>query len=255
MNWEDLQSWTQARIGLSRIGTSLSTKEKLQLRFDHAEAKDAVLQDLDWDSLQNEMHNLGLPEPVVVKSQAKSKEEYLLHPDLGRKLHEDSERQLRSLRGEFDVSLVCGDGLSATALKQNLIPFLAAFYSRIQDSGWNLAPIVWVQRARVAIADPIGEILGAKLSIMIIGERPGLTSADSLGSYITYGPKTGNTDESRNCISNIRPSGLKPQDAADKVIFMTKLALSKQISGVHLKDESDPFFLLEKESNRLTKNE
>ncbi|TGK02800.1 ethanolamine ammonia-lyase subunit EutC [Leptospira langatensis] len=246
ISWEEWKALTSARIGLGRSGGSLPTKELLKFRLDHARARDAVLVEPDFPKLQVELGRFGKDlnmEAVTVESLARNREEYLLRPDLGRRLSEPSLRKLQALRGEYDLVIVAADGLSAKALDSNLIPFLAVLLPLLVYKKFRMGPFVLAKLGRVAIGDEIGEPLGARATVMLIGERPGLTSADSLGMYLTFDPKTGKTDESRNCISNIRPDGLVFRRAAEKTIYLLSESLRRGISGVDLKDEMSPDFL------------
>ncbi|MCW7468143.1 ethanolamine ammonia-lyase subunit EutC [Leptospira kanakyensis] len=246
-----LDEWKQfsnARIGLSRFGSSISTKETLRFRLDHARARDAVLLNPDYLKLVKEMENLGNPKnlsSMLVKSQVHSKEEYLLRPDLGRRLDFESTCKLQPLAGNFDLVLVGVDGLSAKAIDENLIPFFKLLMESIGKTTLSIAPLILAKLGRVAIGDEIGEILNAKLSVVVIGERPGLSSADSLGVYITYHPKVGKTDESRNCISNVRPSGFNFESAVAKTMYLITESIQRKLSGVDLKDEMPPEFLIQ----------
>ncbi len=232
--WEKFRSFTDARIGIGRTGGSLTTKEMLLFRKDHALAKDAVWMDLDTEKLSAQLDELKLPN-LFLKSQAENREAYIQRPDWGRVLRPESVALLESLPiVEYDVSISIADGLSALAIERHAIPFLTAFFPMI--SSFHLAPISIVQQGRVAISDQIGQLLNAQISIILIGERPGLSSPDSLGIYMTYQPQEGNTDEKRNCISNIRTEGLPYKFAAQKLHFLLNEAIRRQLSGVNLKD-------------------
>lgn len=245
-----LDEWKQfsnARIGLHRFGGSISTKEVLRFRLDHARARDAVLLSPNFLKLLEDLETLGKPKKlpsIFVESKVYSKEEYLLRPDLGRRLSHESIVKLQPLAGEYDVVLIGVDGLSAKAIDENFIPFLKILIDVVDKKGLRLAPLVLSKWGRVAIGDEIGEILKAKVSIVVIGERPGLSSADSLGVYITYRPQVGKTDESRNCISNIRPSGFGFEGAVAKTIYLLEESIRRKLSGVELKDDMPPEFLL-----------
>ncbi|TGL45635.1 ethanolamine ammonia-lyase subunit EutC [Leptospira perdikensis] len=250
-----LDEWKQfsnARIGLTRFGGSISTKEVLRFRLDHARARDAVLLSPNFIQLQEDLGVLGKPKKIptlFVETKVHSKEEYLLRPDLGKKLSSQSHELLQSLAGDCDLVIACVDGLSAKALDENLVPFLKILMSAIENKGLTLGPLVLVKGGRVAIGDEIGEILNTKVSIVVIGERPGLSSADSLGVYITYSPQVGKTDESRNCISNIRPTGFGFESAVAKTMYLIEESIRRKISGVELKDEMPPEFLLKSKDN------
>ncbi|TGN17285.1 ethanolamine ammonia-lyase subunit EutC [Leptospira idonii] len=235
--WEDMKRFTSARIGLSRSGGSLSTKEMLQLRFDHAGARDAVWNACDWKEIEEKLSS-WLP-VISLHSAANSRQDYLLRPDLGRKLEETSLQTLRkfpNLQKEYDLSISIVDGLSPLAVEKNVVPFLEYLRPQLTELFPKIAPLAFVTNGRVAIGDQISESLSANMTVVLIGERPGLTTADSLGVYITYQSKSGTTDERRNCISNVRLGGLSYERAGAKLIYLLKEALSQKISGVLLKD-------------------
>lgn len=251
---EEWKKFSQARIGLNRSGSSISTKDMLRFRLDHARARDAVLLSPNFPRLLEKLITIGERKklPVVfVESQVNSKEEYLLRPDLGRRLSQDSVETLQKLGGEFDLVLIGVDGLSAKAIDENFLPFVTILMEEFNKTSFRLGPIVLSKWGRVAIGDEIGEVLKAKISIVVIGERPGLTSADSLGVYITYHPQVGKTDESRNCISNVRPSGFGFESAVKKTIYLISEVIQRKLSGVGLKDEMPPEFLLQSKENRV----
>lgn len=232
-----LRSLTSARIGLNKAGGSLTTKEMLAFRKDHALARDAVWTELDCDSLYESLKSLGLS-VMTLSSQANSREEYIKKPEFGRALSQKSVWELDRVKKEkFDLSITIADGLSALAIERHAFNFIKEFVSMV--SQFSIAPISIVKQGRVAISDEIGERLKAKLSIILIGERPGLTSPDSLGIYLTYQPKAGNTDEKRNCISNIRNGGLSYEFAANKLAFIATESMWRKLSGVDLKDTFD----------------
>jgi len=218
----DLRSFTPSRVALGRTGHSLPTTELLRLRLDHARARDAVYQPLDPQSL-------GMPHWQLT-SAAPDRATYLQRPDLGRRLSAESRARLE--KGEYDVALVIADGLSAPAIHHHAALLLEALRPYLED--WRLAPLSVVLQGRVAIGDEIGELLGAKLVVILIGERPGLTSPDSLGVYLTWDPRPGRTDAERNCISNIRPEGIGYEVAARQLSFLMRQSRLRQISGIHL---------------------
>ncbi|MBI2240334.1 MAG: ethanolamine ammonia-lyase subunit EutC [Magnetospirillum gryphiswaldense] len=221
---------TRARIGLGRSGDGLPTTALLDFQLSHAKARDAVHGSVDWDVLEEQ-----LPQPCIrVRSQAGDRSTYLRRPDLGRLLAPQSVALLS--KGDWDVVLVIGDGLSAAAVQNWAVQVVWAIHMRM--NGLKMAPLVLADQARVALADPIGEALGAKLSVMLIGERPGLSVADSLGIYMTHGPKTGRRDSQRNCLSNIHAHGLSPAAAADKLVWLMTQSLRLGLSGVGLKEET-----------------
>lgn len=239
--WDELKQFTQARIAIGRCGTSIPTKELLDFKLSHAKAIDAVNISLDSEALANEITTKFGISVHILHSAAKSRSEYLRRPDLGRTLSEESKSTLHSFENKQnpDISLVIADGLSSFAVEKNIVQFLASFLPLIKKNSLSLSPITLVEQARVAIADEIGEIFNAKMSVILIGERPGLKTPDSLGIYMTYQPTCGTTDERRNCISNVRPEGLSYEVAAQKLMYLIQESFHMQISGVNLKDEQD----------------
>jgi len=232
---EPLKEFTAARIGLGRAGTSIPIKQSLAFNLAHAHARDAVYSELDLDRLIENLKEFDLP-ILQLHSKAAYREQYLQRPDLGRQLNEESTELLERYKNDPDVVIIIADGLSATAINHNSIGLLRVLIPQLQSVDIKLGPVCLVKQARVAIADDIGWALRSKLSIILIGERPGLSAADSLGVYITYQPKPGLTDESRNCISNIRPHGLSFKQAAKKIFYLVQEAFRLKISGVGLKD-------------------
>ena len=234
--WTSLRSYTAARIALGRTGVSIPLKENLQFRLAHAYARDAVFASLNTETLLEEFSNHKW-ESILLNSQCPSRNEYLQRPDKGRKLDEASINKVKQLNtSEYDIAIVVADGLSAIAINEHLLPLLSLIVPLL-TARFSIAPIAIVQQGRVAIADEIASLLNAKLSIILIGERPGLTSPNSMGAYITYNPKIGLTDERRNCISNIRQEGLPYPAAADKITYLINQSLRLQISGVELKED------------------
>lgn len=221
----DLRAFTNARVALGRSGHSLPTAELLRFQLDHARARDAVHQALDPRSL---------PPHVLVRSAASDRATYLRRPDLGRRLSDDSAASL--MPGNYDAALVVADGLSALAVERHAPPLLDALLPKLE--GWRLPPLHVVLQGRVAIGDEIGQRLGASLVVLLIGERPGLTSPDSLGLYLTWAPRPGRTDAERNCISNVRPEGLDYALAAHKLHFLMQEARARRLSGVALKEDA-----------------
>lgn len=237
--WAPLKAFTAARIALGRSGTSVPLRESLAFRLAHAHARDAVYSTLDADQLLAGLAQLQLA-VCQVRSQAKTRQDYLQRPDWGRQLDEESQAQLTGqAANECDLTLILADGLSATAINDHALPLLRLLLPPLQQAGFRLSPVVLAEQARVALGDEIGQRLRARLTLVLIGERPGLSSPNSLGAYFTYGPRPGLTDEARNCVSNIRPEGLDYPAAADKLFFLLSEALRLQLSGVRLKDESD----------------
>lgn len=235
--WNCLRSFTEARIALGRTGVSVPLKESLRFKLAHAHARDAVYSVLDTGSLISQLQMEHL-ECCIIHSEAENREIYLQRPDLGRVLDEDSAIRLQKVASmPVDIALIIADGLSATAVNRNAAAVTIPFIRLAHEHGLTIAPVVLAEQARVAIADEIGFILKARLSVILIGERPGLSASDSLGVYITYNPRSGYTDERRNCISNIREQGMKPSKAADKLLMLALQALKLKLSGVHLKDD------------------
>ena len=239
--WLELRRLTPVRIALGRTGTSMPTQAQLDFQFAHAQARDAVHLPFDHAGLSSQFTELGR-DSLLVHSAASDRHSYLQRPDLGRKLNDASAQQLRDYAqantGGFDVVVVVADGLSALAVHRHTVPFLTRMQEHFSTEGWRLSPVVLVEQGRVAVADEIGELLGAKMVVMLIGERPGLSSPDSLGLYFTYGPKVGLTDAYRNCISNVRLEGLSYGMAAHRLAYLMREACRRQLSGVNLKDEA-----------------
>jgi ethanolamine ammonia-lyase small subunit len=236
--WTRLRTLTAARIALGRSGVSLPTNEVLRFGLAHAQARDAVHQPLDVAALQAALVGHGF-KPSVVTSRAPDRVSYLRRPDWGRRLAEDSARDLRERRPAKAprIAFVVSDGLSSRATQNNSLPLLLALAAYIPEL--RVCPVVIATQARVALGDEIGEILGAELVVVLIGERPGLSSPDSLGVYMTGAPRVGLTDATRNCISNVRPEGLSFAEAARKLAFLIAGARALGCTGVDLKDDSD----------------
>lgn len=240
--WSHLRQLTPARIALGRAGTSLPTDAQLDFQFAHAQARDAVHLSLDTEELARQLEEKGFS-TLQLRSAAADRDIYLQRPDLGRRLDEASAEQLTEhATGHaevYDLAIVIADGLSALAVQRHAQPLLQRIKEQIETDGWSLAPISLVQQGRVALGDEVGERLKAKIVVMLVGERPGLSSPDSLGLYFTYDPKVGRTDADRNCISNIRLEGLSYNLAAHRLIHLMHEACRRQLSGVKLKDEAE----------------
>jgi ethanolamine ammonia-lyase small subunit len=236
--WQSLRAFTAARIALGRTGAALPLKETLDLRLAHAHARDAVYSLLNRQQLNEQFISLGLPF-IELKSMARDRAEYLQRPDLGRMVEEE---KLESLKKDYpegcDVLIILADGLSATAINKHAFPLLKLLLEPLASIGFKTGPLVLIEQARVAVGDPVSQALGAKLSLVFIGERPGLSSPDSLGVYLTYAPRPGLTDESRNCISNIRPEGLVYEAAVQKILYLVAASFKLGLSGVMLKDDA-----------------
>jgi ethanolamine ammonia-lyase small subunit len=234
-----LSGLTPARVALGRTGASLTTEEVLRFQLAHAEARDAVHVPLDGEALAAAITALGC-HAVRVKTPATRRDVYLRRPDLGRRLKAESAERLDKLRcGGCDIAIVIADGLSSRAVTSNAVPLLSRLIAKFADAGLALAPVVIAEGARVALGDEIAERLGARLVLVLIGERPGLSSPDSLGAYLTYAPRPGTTDAERNCVSNIRAGGLDVEAASSKLAWLVMKALAAGRSGVQLKDDSD----------------
>ncbi|MHC8329139.1 ethanolamine ammonia-lyase subunit EutC [Pseudomonas sp. LB1P83] len=237
----ELRRLTPARIALGRTGTSMPTSAQLDFQYAHAQARDAVHLPFDHAGLSSQLAECGY-ESVLLHSAATNRDSYLQRPDLGRKLSDESAQILRNhasaYPGGVDLVIVVADGLSALAVHRHTVPFLSRMREQIEVDGWTVSPVILVEQGRVAISDEIGELLGAKMVVILIGERPGLSSPDSLGLYFTYNPKVGLTDAYRNCISNVRLEGLSYGMAAHRLLYLMREACRRQLSGVNLKDEA-----------------
>ena len=234
-----LRDYTTARVGLGRAGHSLPTRELLEFQLAHAKARDAVHLPLAVNSLVLELKQKGVPS-ITLASAARTRDKYLKRPDLGRGLSKEARERLAGLRGDYDAAFVIADGLSALAVHRHAVPLLELL---LQNLDWRIAPIAIVEQGRVAIGDAIGELLGARLVVVLIGERPGLSSPDSLGAYLTWQPRPGRTDAERNCISNIRAEGLSYAHATHKLLFLMNEARRLKLSGVMLKEHAGAPFL------------
>lgn len=255
--WQSLKQFTSARIALGRTGTSIPTGELLDFQLDHARAIDAVHHALDVATLNQQLiasHSLSrvmTRPPLLVQSKASDRMVYLQRPDLGRQLSEACWQQLCDARAEhqeqhqgqqdYDLAIVVADGLSSTAIQKHALPVIERLVEKLSGDDahhWSLAPITIVTQGRVAVGDDVGECLNAKITLIMIGERPGLTSPDSMGIYLTWAPKRGAKDSSRNCISNIRPEGLPYDEAAHKAHYLLSESMKLQLTGIGLKDRS-----------------
>lgn len=235
--WEQLRAYTSARIALGRVGASLPTTEVLRLGLAHAQARDAVHHPLDIDALHAALAPAGF-RLLRVNSQAPDRASYLLRPDLGRRLTAASRALLEQQAPAKELVVVIADGLSAIAVERHAPALLREFRARF-SADWEGVPVVLAEQGRVALGDDIGAALGARLVIVLIGERPGLSAPDSLGVYLTFAPRIGRMDSERNCISNIHAAGLAYGLAADRLSHLAREALRLQQSGVALKDNSD----------------
>jgi ethanolamine ammonia-lyase small subunit len=234
----DLRHLTPARVGLGRAGASLPTQALLAFTLDHARARDAVHAGLDISAIIAGLEALGLA-TLQASSQAQSRADYLRRPDLGRTLDLASQDVLASFhRSPCDLAIVIGDGLSPSAVNAHAVELIRNLVPRLAAGAIGLGPVVVAEGARVALADEIGALLGARMVVMLIGERPGLSAPDSLGAYLTFAPEAGRTDAMRNCVSNIHCSGLSYDEAAFKIAWLVREGLTRQVTGVALKDES-----------------
>ena len=229
-----LRALTPARVALGRTGVSQQTRDLLDFQRAHAQARDAVHARLEASSLAANLAAVTAGEVLLLHSAVSDRTTYLQRPDLGRRLNEASRASL--LRGNWDLALIVADGLSAIAVERHVAPLLQQLLPLLE--GWRLAPLSVVEQGRVAIGDEIGAALGAQLSVVLIGERPGLSSPDSLGAYITWEPAPGRTDAERNCISNIRIGGLSYFAAAGQLSYYLTAARRRRLTGVALKEDS-----------------
>ncbi len=229
--WRDLRRYTTARVGLGRAGHAQPTGAHLDFQEAHALARDAVWSELDV---------AAFPGARIVASEAPDRRTYLLRPDLGRQLRKEDREVLSHDARPGCIALVVADGLCASGVQVQAPPLLDALLPGLRDSGWDVAPLVVARQARVALGDEVGEVLGAAAVAVLIGERPGLSSLDSLGIYLTWAPRRGRTDAERNCISNVRAAGLAPSEAARKLLWLLGAARRLGAAGVALKDEQPP---------------
>jgi len=254
--WNKLRRWTPARIALGRAGGSVPTQALLDFRLAHARAVDAVHQPLNIEEFCTRLKTddpslascVGQIGSLCLTTAVSDHTNYLQRPDLGRVLSEDSREKLEAASFSsrlFDLVIIVVDGLSALAVERQAPPLLVHLLPRLLGSktnpsgpAWNLAPLMVVRHGRVAVQDQIGLLVGARMALTLIGERPGLVGPDSLSAYLVYGPKQGNTDANRNCVSNIRPDGLKPAAAAARIHYLLTESKRRQLSGVPLKDQS-----------------
>ena len=238
--WRAWRAATPARLALGRAGNGMPTDETLRFGWAHAMARDAIHATLHVDELEHALQAQGWS-VARARSRAADRTTYLRRPDLGRQLDADDAARLREsagANGGSEVCLVIGDGLSSLAIDRHAVPMLAALRRHLPPDT-RYAPVVIASQARVALADEVGELFGARLSVILIGERPGLSSPDSLGLYVTHGPRRGRHDAERNCISNVRAQGLSYDAAAFKLAWLMREALRRGLTGVSLKDESD----------------
>ncbi|HSY36178.1 MAG TPA: ethanolamine ammonia-lyase subunit EutC [Acidobacteriaceae bacterium] len=235
-----LRSLTEARVSLPMSGHSIATSEVLAFQLAHAQARDAVHASLDAEAFARRLRNELPPlaeqgvEVLTLQSCAVDRPSYLRHPQKGRALNEESKSMLKAT--PCDLAIIVADGLSALAVERNAIPLLAVLLPRLAAEDWTLGPVTVVQQGRVGVCDSIGERLRARCSLMLIGERPGLSAADSMGAYLTWEPRAGRTDADRNCLSNIRSGGLNVEEATERLMWLMKAARAMNLTGVALKE-------------------
>lgn len=240
--WFALSACTSARVALGRAGGSLRTEALLDFRLSHARARDAVQSAFDADSLERDLKAHGLS-VFRLATAAVDRRAFLLRPDLGRKLDDAAGRRLQSTAvtwGSRDLAIIVSDGLAAQAAARHAVATIVPLAEQLQQAGWTLFPILVAPLGRVKLQDEIGALLGARHTLMLLGERPGLGSPDSLGAYFTFEPRADRTDADRNCISNIRPEGLPPAAAARKLALLLCESARRGLSGVALKDTARP---------------
>jgi len=239
--WHHLKKFTAARIALGRAGGSQATPEILDFRFSHAKAKDAVHAPFDPQLLTSQLHASGL-DSFLIKTQATSRMEYLVRPDRGRQLSEESrEALLKKIPswGQRDLAIIISDGLSAQAAHKHATQTVITIQQSLTQFGWSIYPILLAPFGRVKLQDEIGSLIGARFTLILLGERPGLGAPDSLGAYFTFAPDPAKTDADRNCVSNIRQEGIPPVQAGRKIAALLLKAHMLQTTGVALKDEGE----------------
>lgn len=233
----EMKAWTAARVGLGRRGVSLPTSAMLQFQADHAAARDAVHAWFDVDALEAALHEEGL-QTLRLSTLASDRLGYLRRPDLGRTLSDPDRSRLADRAGAADLALIVSDGLSATAANLHAAPFVAALMARLTNL--EVAPVLIVPLARVGVINDVGGALRARSCAIVIGERPGLSAPDGLSFYFEMAPRPGLTDADRNCIANIRPSGMPIPEAAGQAAALIEAGLQRGISGTALQVEYDP---------------
>lgn len=234
--WHELATLTPARVALGRVGDSLPTEAVLAFDVARALARDAVHTPLDFAQFASRLANVGHAPVLQVRSRCADRQVYLQRPDLGRRLAADSLPILHAHAAGYDLVVIIADGLSATAVERHALALLTSLLPRLE--GLSIGPTVLAEQGRVALGDEIGALLGATLGLILLGERPGLTAPDSLGAYLTHSPRVGCIDAQRNCVSNIRPQGLQPKEAAERLAWLIKAALARGLTGIGLRDES-----------------
>ncbi len=248
--WQTLRDFTDARIALGRSGTSIPTAEMLKFQLEHAQARDAVHLPLEAKQLYETLKTglidrpqaldlFASSEPLLVNSLANDRGTYLQRPDFGRTLNPSSCAQLALETAKYDLAICVVDGLSSMAIEKNALPFLQQLLSALDSETIRLSPLTVCSQGRVAIGDHVAQLLGAKTVMVLIGERPGLLSPDSMGLYLTYDAHVGCHDAQRNCISNIRPAGLSYEVAVNKAKYLFEESKRLKLSGVNLKDRTE----------------
>ncbi|MCP4135978.1 MAG: ethanolamine ammonia-lyase subunit EutC [bacterium] len=237
--WTSLKRFTPARIALGRAGGSVPTKALLEFQLAHARARDAVHREVNFPELEKEFNAAGFT-ALTAASKAQDRDTYIQRPDLGRSLSDESAALLKKNQAGNGarISIIVADGLSAPAVQNHAAAVTASLWKMMQPEGWDMAPVILVKHGRVAIGDEIGAALETEMTAVLIGERPGLSSPDSLGIYFTYAPRVNRTDAERNCISNIREQGLGYEEAAHKLFYLMKEARRLKFSGVNLKENA-----------------
>ena len=237
--WQELKQFTDARIALGRSGCSILTDEYLRFSLAHARACDTIKMPFERAQVKKRLEDMGLAVEMA-ESAAASRSIFIRRPDLGRRLSDASREHLQSLKYPgADVLIVIGDGLSSKAVHKQAVPLIREFLPYMQELGLSVGPVVLAKQSRVALGDDIAEVMHCGLVVMLIGERPGLSSPDSLGIYMTYKPFAGRLESERNCISNVRPEGLSYARAAFKLAWLVETAYDMRMSGTRLKDKSD----------------
>jgi ethanolamine ammonia-lyase small subunit len=240
-HWQALRQLTPARLALGRAGSSLPTQAQLDFQLAHARARDAVHHELGLDALAHTLQTQG-HRLLKVQSQANDRRTYLQRPDKGRRLSEHSRLELQALATEqtdsADLLLIVADGLSPLAVELQAARFIATLKPLLESASLRIAPLVLATQARVALGDEVAELMGAQMVAILIGERPGLSSPDSMGIYLTYQARVGTTDAQRNCISNIRSEGLSDEEAVNKLMYLILEGRRRQLTGVELKEEA-----------------
>ncbi|MEO1997335.1 MAG: ethanolamine ammonia-lyase subunit EutC [Planctomycetaceae bacterium] len=235
-SWGDLRQFTAARIALGRAGGSARTRELLKFRFDHALARDAVHAAFEADQVESQLEPCGLP-VLQIRTAAATTDQFLRRPDLGRQLDPDSQTLLEAQTSGCDLVFIVSNGLSAVAAHRHAAPVLNTLVPQLLDEQWQIAPLLVARNARVALQDQVGSTLRAGWAVILLGERPGLGAADSLGAYLVHQPHSRRSDADRNCVSNIHSDGLDPAAAAETLRYLLTQSRQRRISGVQLKDD------------------